>query len=151
MKRIVTATAFALALGAGSDAFAQAMVCGAPANCTNSGMTRVCTEMWVYSLNNTMLSMGYVNTVALATGAATSCTVMGNLTTRTFQAQQPTFLTSAGGCYFAGIIDTGGGTNLPYACRIDQASGLPVELLEFSVEEEEPEGTEPRDDDDAAE
>jgi hypothetical protein len=97
-----------------------------------------------------MLSMGYVNTVALATGAATSCTVMGNLTTRTFQAQQPTSLTAAGGCNFAGNFDSGGGTN-SYVCTIDQAGGLPVELLEFSVEEEEPEGTEPRDDDDAAE
>jgi hypothetical protein len=107
------------------------VVCMAPANCGNAGGTRTCTEMWVYGVT------GYANTMASPTGAATSCTVMGNLATRTFVAMRPTAAAATAGCNFAGNFNTLGFT-FPYTCTIDTAGGLPVELMDFSIDDEKP-------------
>jgi hypothetical protein len=111
-------------------AYPQAMLCNGAANCSNMGGTRTCTYMWNYTV------MSYANTVNNMTGAATGCTVMGNNTARTFIAMRPTTAAPTGGCYFAGTFNVGG--TFPYTCPLDMADGLPVELMEFSIDQGKP-------------
>lgn len=131
---LATVLLLGLGLGAGTPpASAQVAVCGAPAqNCTTAAGMKTCTEIWSYTLTRNP-------TLSSATGAATSCqqTFMG--TVLTFIAQRPTTAAATGGCNFGGTFMNGGAT-FNYTCTIDQASGLPVELLDFAVEEPEAEG-----------
>lgn len=107
-----------------------AVICGPPATCTFIGGTlNRCTEQWAYTVS------AYVNTLTSMTGAATACTVTGNTQTRTFAARRPTAAATTGGCIFAGQFGIGGGLNYNYSCTIDENSGLPVELMEFEVED----------------
>ena len=135
MKKALYTVALVLVISFSGAAWGQAVICGAPATCTNSAGVQTCTEQWAYTLSSGTIAGGYNNTLSSATGAATNCSVNGNINTRTFIAQQPTSITAAGGCNFAGNFDFGGATN-SYECVIDDASGLPVELMEFSADDE---------------
>jgi len=113
-----------------APASAQAVVCSPPANCVTIGGTQNrCTEQWAYTVS------AYLNTVTSMTGAATACTVTGNTQTRTFAARRPTAAATTGGCIFSGQFGIGGGLEYNYTCTIDENSGLPVELMEFEVED----------------
>lgn len=123
-------------LSVSSHVFSQQDICNGDPTCAVSGTINTCTQMWTYTLATDTIPGGYNNTVTSATGGATNCTVMGNQTTRTFNAQRPTGAQVTGACNFAGNFNFGGGTN-SYVCTIDESGGLPVELMEYSVEDED--------------
>jgi hypothetical protein len=131
---LATVLLLGLGLGAGTPpASAQVVVCGAPAqNCATAAGVRTCTEIWSYTIARNP-------TLSSATGAATSCQQTITGTVLTFIARRPTAAAATGGCNFGGTFMNGAAT-FNYTCTIDQASGLPVELLDFAVDEPVAEG-----------
>lgn len=95
--------------------------------CSNVGTIRQCTGLNAYGV------MSYNNSVTSATGAA-NCSLTGNNSYRNFMAQRPT-MAGPGACSFAGTFVTLGGMGpFTYTCVINEADGLPVELLDFDID-----------------
>lgn len=128
--------------GRAADFCPQAMF---PANCTINNTIMPATNLKVCKVvRNNLTTYMASNVMTMMTGGATFCALVGGGgvgSPWTFSARRPT-MNPPGTCTISGSYMAGGSGT--FSCVIDSANdGLPVELMEFSVETATEQSAEP--------
>lgn len=129
MSMRLSAVTMGLAVGLffATDGKSQLPRC-VPATCSDTVMGRTCQESWPYAA----AYGGLVSVATMASGGAV-CNLVNN-TMVTFQAQRDSTDPTNAFCSWTGDFMNSSGSPISFICVINMADGLPVELMDLSVD-----------------